>query len=415
MKKRIVMLTLVILCLCALTLPVCAANASGSLTGPGIVRSGDTITLTFQINGKGIYGASGALSYNTAQLELISTSQSIGNGWEVEFNGNNFVVYDNKMSNPINSNASIFTVKFKVKSLSTGTKVNVSCKDVLATDGNADINIGTVSYSATIAAPLSTDNTLGALDVENATISPKFSANVTEYTAEVPFEVSKLQINAKAADGAAKVSINNPDLTPNATTKVQITVTAENGVQKTYTISVKRAQDPNYVPSGNNDLAAIQVEGFLLSPVFDPECLDYVIWLPYETENVTVSSTASDTLASVRIEGGTELIAGADNIIKVICTAENGNEKVYTVLAKRAAAHDAQLPDETEPSAPTETIPEETQPTQTQPSTPNETHPGDDDLEENVAGIPIGLAFLLGLLCVALGFAGGVYLTKRKY
>lgn len=113
------------------------------------------------------------------------------------------------------------------------------------------------------------------------------------------------------------------------------------------------------------------------------------------------------------MEGGTELIAGSDNVIKVICTAENGSEKVYTIMAKRAAAHDAQMPDETEPSAPTETVPEETQPTQTQPSTPNETRPGA-DLDENNAGIPIGLAFLLGLLCVALGFAGGVYLTKRK-
>lgn len=415
MKKRIVMLTLVILCLCTLTLPVCAASASGSLSGPGTVRSGDTITLTFQINGKGIYGASGSLSYDTAQLELVSTSQSIGNGWEVEFNGNNFVVYDNKMSNPINSNASIFTAKFKVKSLSTGTKVTVSCKDIVATDGNADINIGTVSYSATIAAPLSTDNTLSALDVENATISPKFSANVTEYTAEVPFEVSKLQLNAKAADGAAKVTIENPDLTPNATTKVKITVTAENGNKKTYTISVKRAQDPNYEPSGNNDLSAIQVDGFLLSPVFDPERLEYVIWLPYETEKVTVSGTATDPLASVWIEGGTELIAGSDNVIKVICTAENGNEKVYTILAKRAASHDAQLPDETEPTVPTETVPEETKPTQTQPSTPNETRPGDDHIDENNAGIPVGLTILLGLLCVALGFAAGMYVAKRRY
>lgn len=413
MKKRIVMLTLVILCLCVMTLPVCAASASASLSGPGTVRSGDTITLTFQINGKGIYGASGSLSYDSAKLELVSTSQSIRKGWEVEFNGNNFVAYDNKMSSPINGSTSLFTVEFKVRSLSTGTKVYVSCKDVVTTDGNADINVGTVSYSATIAAPLSTDNNLSALSVENVAISPKFSANITEYTAEVPFEVSKIQVNVKAANGAAKVTIEDPELTPNATTRVKITVTAENGNKKIYTISVKRAQDPNYVPSGNNVLAAIQVDGFLLSPVFDPERLDYVIWLPYETEKVTVNGTAADALASVRVEGGTELVAGSDNTIKVICTAENGNEKVYTILAKRAASHDAQLPDETEPTAPTETVPEETQPTQTQPSTPNETHPGA-DLDENDAGIPIGLAFLLGLLCVALGFAGGVYLTKRK-
>ena len=38
--------------------------------------------------------------------------------------------------------------------------------------------------------------------------------------------------------------------------------------------------------------------------------------------------------------GGDNLAAGQDNPVKVVCTAENGDKKEYTVIVKRAAAHD---------------------------------------------------------------------------
>jgi len=349
MKRLISLMIVLLMCVSLLAMTASATTASATLTGPGTVRAGDTITLTFNLSGSGLYSASGTLSYDSSQLTLVSTSQKIGGNWSVDFNGNNFVAIDTKLSKPIQSSTALFSVTFKVKSsLAVGTKISVSCTDVVATDGNTDADAVTATYSATIAAPMSTDNNLKSLTVSNATISPAFNANTTSYTAEVPFEVSKLDVKATANDSKATVSINNPDLTPNGTTKVTVTVKAENGSTKTYTITVKRAQDPNYVASGNNDLSGISVDGFLLSPVFSADNTKYVIWLPYETENVTVSGTAADSRANVRVEGGNALIAGADNEIKVICTAENGAEKVYTVIAKRAASHDAS----TEPSEP---------------------------------------------------------------
>lgn len=382
--------------LCCVT--ASAASANATLTGPGTVRAGDTITLTFNLSGSNIYGASGTLSYDSNQLTLTGTTQKIGNGWAVEFNGNNFVAYDNNLAKPINSSTALFTATFKVKSLSTGTAVKVSYTGVTASDGNADASVGTVSYSATIAAPLSTDNALKTLTVSNATISPAFSAGTTSYTAEVPFEVSKLNVSATANDSKAKVSVNSPTLTPNGTTKVTVTVTAENGSAKTYTISVKRAQDPNYTASSNNDLSAITVDGFLLSPVFSAENTNYVIWLPYETESVTISGTVADSKASVTVEGGSDLKAGQDNVIKVICTAESGAQKIYTVVAKRAASHDGSV-DPTEPA---------TQPTESQ--TPTE--PQEPTANEKRSGVSVAVLIIVAILCLAGGAAGG-YLGKN--
>lgn len=403
--KRITSLVIVLLlCISLFAVTASAASASASLTGPGTVRAGDTITLTFHLSGSGIFGASGTLSYDGSQLTLTGTSQKIGNGWAVEFNGNNFVAYDNNLASPINSNTALFTATFKVGNVAVGTAINVSYTSVAASDGTADANIGTVTYSTTIAAPLSTDNTLASLTVSNATIGPAFSAGTTSYTAEVPFEVSKLNVSAVANDSKAKVSVNSPNLTPNGTTKVTVTVTAENGSKKTYTISVKRAQDPNYVASNNNNLSGISVDGFLLSPVFSAENTQYVIWLPYETENVTVSGTAVDSKASVTVEGGTGLKAGQDNEIKVICTAEDGTVKIYTVIAKRAAAHDGSV-DPTEPA---------TEPTEPSASATEPTEPQSLADTENSGGIAWWVLLIVAILCLAGGGIVGIFLKEKE-
>ncbi len=413
MKKSISLFIAVILCL-TLMLPVTAmaANANASLSGPGIVRAGDTITITFNLGGSGIYGASGTLSYDSGQLTLIGTNQKISPPWVVEFNGNNFVAYDNNLTNPINSGNSLFTVTFKVNSgLITGTAINVSYTGVTVSDGNADSSLGTITYSSTIAAPLSTDNTLKSLTVSNATINPAFSSSTVSYTASVPYEVSKLDISATANDTRAKISIDNPALTVNGTTKVTITVKAENGSTKIYTISVKRAQDPNYVASGENNLSSITVNGFLLSPLFSAENAKYVIWLPYETESVTISGTAADSKASVKVVGGDSLIAGSDNEIQVICTAENGTEKVYTIIAKRAAAHSATELEETTPeeTEPEETTPEETEPEETLPPV---TEPVETPAEKS-KGVAPWMTILVGVLCLGAGVGTGILVDKK--
>ena len=405
MKKFVLSLAALILTMCLL-LPftASAATASASLSGPGTVRAGDSITLTFKLSGSNLSGASGTLSYDDSQLQMTGTKQVIASPWAVEFNGNNMVAYDNNLSSPINGGKDLFTVSFKVKDVAAGTKITVSYTDVKASDGSADANVGTVSYNATVAAPLSTNNTLASLTVSNAAISPAFNANTTSYTADVPFSVSKLDVTATAADSKAKVSISSPALTPDGTTNVTITVTAESGAKKNYTIKVHREKDPNYVPSGNNDLSGITVDGFLLSPVFSTDITEYVVWLPYETESVSISGKAADGKASVEVVGGDNLAAGQDNPVKVICTAENGDKKEYTVIVKRAAAHDGSVDEK--PTTPT------TEPTQATTTTAADIPAGTQPAPVS-GGIPWWVLLIVGVVCLGGGFGGG-YLVFVK-
>lgn len=399
MKKISAIVTTLALCLMMiLPMTVSAASASASLTGPGTVRAGDSITLTFKLNGNKLSGASGTLSYDSSQLQLTGTKQKIAAPWAVEFNGNNFVAYDNNLSNPINGGKDLFTVSFKVKNVAPGTAIKVSYTDVKASDGSADANVGTVSYSATVAAPLSGANKLTGLTVSNATLSPNFDANTTSYTAKVPFSVSKLDIKATAEDKAT-VSVSNPTLTPGGTTNVVITVKAENGAKKTYTIKVTREQDPNYKASSNNKLSGISIDGFLLSPVFHADTTNYVVWLPYETESIKVSGKAADGKASVEVVGGDKLLAGQDNEVKVICTAEDGSKKEYIVVAKRAAAHDGSVDEK-----PVESTVSEPETTSSEVSA---------DGEAKSSGAPIWLVVVIGIVGLAAGAGGGIVVGKK--
>ena len=169
------------------------AAGSASLSGPGTVRAGDTITLSFSAGG-GIHGGNGTVSFDSNQLTLQGYSGALGAPWAVEFSGNNFVFYDNSMETPISGSKIIFTATFHVSaSVKPGTNITVSATGVTLSDGNSDSGIGTCSYSITVAPPLSDNANLKSLTVSNASISPAFSAGTTTYSASVPFSSYSLR------------------------------------------------------------------------------------------------------------------------------------------------------------------------------------------------------------------------------
>ena len=429
--KKIISILLVI-ALIACFVPAVSAAGSASLSGPSVVRAGDTITLSFSAGG-GIYGGSGSVSYDSSQLTLQGYSQSVGGSWAVEFNGNSFVFYDNSMASPIGSSTTIFTATFAVKSgVATGASVSVTASGVTLSDGQQDIGAGSPSWSTTIAAPLSGNCNLASLSVSNAALSPAFSAGTTSYTVSVPYSVSSLNISAGAAHPGAKVSIDNPTLSPASNTTVRITVTAENGAEKTYTIKAWRAQDPNYVESSNANLESLSVDGYQLSPAFAVDVLQYYIWLPYEAETVTINAEEEDGRASVSIGECPELIPGKGVDIPVTVTAEDDTQQIYTITVIRAPAHEdiekyltcdhEEEPEPTEPiTEPTEPVTEPVTEPITEPITEAVTEPVTEPVVQPVPeeeGLTFSLLVLIitGVLCAGAGVGisfGVPYLMKH--
>lgn len=330
------------------------AADTAALSGPGAMRAGDTITVSFKVEGTNISGMEGRLSYDASQLTFVSWKQVISSKWKIKMNGDTgkFVAYDETGTAKISS-GTLFSVTFKVNAhLEVGTAVTVSFTDVKLSAGAEDIPVGTVSYTKTILEPLSADNLLSSLSV-GYTLTPAFDPNVLNYSVTVPFEVSALDITAAAKDTKSAVKTTKPYLKANGHTTVTVTVTAENGAQRIYSIDVFREQDPNYQPSDVSSLKSLLVKDFFLSPAFSEERFSYVLWLPYEVSSLEITGHASDSKAQgVTVDGADELKVGV-NYVYVTVTAEDGISKsVYTITANRA-----QNPDyEEEPLPPVEPV-----------------------------------------------------------
>jgi hypothetical protein len=89
----------------------------------------------------------------------------------------------------------------------------------------------------------SSNANLKGLAVSSGTLSPAFDPAVTSYTVSVASGVSSITITGTPAEGGADLSANNGVAQALATgaNVIVITVTAQNGTVKTYTVTVTRA------------------------------------------------------------------------------------------------------------------------------------------------------------------------------
>lgn len=346
MKKLIkysFLLVMSVVCVLYTATYVWAAGAK--LTGPGTVRAGDTITLKFNINDSGKYGVEAALAYDASVVTLSKADINL-KGWKLESNGNSLIMYDDAMTNPISGDKTVLTLTFKVKSgVAVGTKVNIAVNNIVATDGSNESNLGSATYSTTIAEPLSENANLSSLAVNGATLSPAFSSGTTSYDiGEVEFSVSKLDITYKAEDSKSKVSVSGNSLSVGKNT-VTVTVKAENGTTKSYKIAVTRKQDPNYVASNDSSLSNIGVSTGQLSPAFSKDVKDYIVYLPYETVGTTyvANGTMSDSKA-VGAKEGSVVLAEGKNELKVIGTAEDGSTSEYKITVVVMPKYEGKVP-----------------------------------------------------------------------
>ena len=82
--------------------------------------------------------------------------------------------------------------------------------------------------------------------------------------------------------------------------------------------------------SANNNLSALSVEEFELSPIFDKSTLEYSVTTLPTTALIKIDATAADKKAKISGAGEREVIEG-ENKLDVVVTAENGATKTYTI------------------------------------------------------------------------------------
>lgn len=90
--------------------------------------------------------------------------------------------------------------------------------------------------------------------------------------------------------------------------------------------------DVNKVYSKNNYLSSLNIEGYKLTPEFNKETLEYEVELEPGTEKININTSLESKVASVRGDGEVSITDGI-NTIEIVVTAENGNERVYKIVA----------------------------------------------------------------------------------
>lgn len=80
-----------------------------------------------------------------------------------------------------------------------------------------------------------------------------------------------------------------------------------------------------------NTLSALTVNKGTLSPVFAEETTQYIVTLDSAQTDIEIGATAKDSKAKVS-GTGTKTLSSGENKFDIVCTAENGSTKVYTII-----------------------------------------------------------------------------------
>ncbi len=82
--------------------------------------------------------------------------------------------------------------------------------------------------------------------------------------------------------------------------------------------------------SNDNNLKALSVSGYNISPSFDKNKTSYSLTVPNNVRQITVNATKSDSKAKVTGTGKVNLNEGL-NRVNVVVTSERGGKKTYTI------------------------------------------------------------------------------------
>ena len=174
------------------------------------------------------------------------------------------------------------------------------------------------------------DKALKTLEVTPEGLDPEFNPETTSYTLNVGADVEKLEIKAAPNDEKATVEITGNESLVAGDNAVKITVTAQDGTTRIYTINVKKGEATTL------GLSSLKINGYTLSPKFSSNVYEYKInVLDPNIINLDISAVANDENAKVEITGNTNLIKG-ENAITITVTSEDGKEKVvYQIIVNK--------------------------------------------------------------------------------
>ena len=211
-----------------------AKSATMYFSNGGNAKVGDifTVTGTFKAD-ETMYAISGNLNFDSSMFEFVSGS---------EFRKVSDGVYE--IIGTAGSNTK--TISCQLKAIKAGS-ANIAFLGIQYIDSQTQrVNFtdqGGVMKVTDTSSNLSSNANLKSLVVSSGTLTPSFSKNVTSYTVTINNNVTEFGVTPQVEDSKAKYTISGSTAMKVGVNKRSVTVTAENGATKTYTITIYRLDE----------------------------------------------------------------------------------------------------------------------------------------------------------------------------
>ncbi|MEI7026629.1 carboxypeptidase regulatory-like domain-containing protein [Paenibacillus sp. y28] len=172
-----------------------------------------------------------------------------------------------------------------------------------------------------------------------------YTVNVSSETESVILTPTAFSPYAKSIMVSGNAAVSGQPAAPVELTEdqtdISIVVTAEDGVTvKTYTVTVNRLSMEVV-----SDLKGLAISSGSLEPVFASGQLDYTVSVPYEVERMTLTPTAVNPLADIRVQGkpvqsgyasASLDLAEGSNLLQIVVISQDGTANTtYTVTVHR--------------------------------------------------------------------------------
>ncbi|WP_285768642.1 cadherin-like beta sandwich domain-containing protein [Peribacillus sp. SI8-4] len=189
-------------------------------------------------------------------------------------------------------------------------------------------------------------NILSKLEIEGVSLNQDFAEDVHDYRATIENDIEKITFHVESPSKDAVISVNGTKLTNGVVKDLllqtgmntfEITVSDGTNEAATYTVVIEKPG------SGENRLTSIGLSQGSLA--FDPNVSSYHVSVENQVKSVTVTPSLSDRKAHVIVDENDATKGGVmvplqvgETAVKINVTAENGDERTYTLTITRADA-----------------------------------------------------------------------------
>lgn len=202
-------------------------------------------------------------------------------------------------------------------------------------------------------------NNLYSLNASIGTFDTAFDKDVTVYTLTVPYDTKEVILSGSLEDILSTVDgLFKYELTEDKTTAI-ITVTAEDGSTKVYTIYIIKEKPPVvptpvvYYYSSNNYLKTLEAKGYEIK--FDRDILEYELNVNNDVKSLDITAIAEDSRSRVEITGNENFKTGKNTVI-ISVKAENGDVREYKLIVNRKNTTTTTLTEEEESGSTAEKV-----------------------------------------------------------